>query len=189
MPEGYDMFFTDNQIEILNVFFSQPDVELHMSALGDVLGKKPGVFQKGLNKLETEGMLKSRMRGNQRLFSLNGDYPFIDEVRSIVEKTAGVVRILISLFHQFDEVTCAFIFGSFVEHKMRPDSDIDLIVVCPTSMQGGILKEISVLEDKVLREINPKFYTAESFSQKRVAADPFLKEVLSRKVIMLKGSI
>lgn len=183
------MLFTDNQLEILALFFSQPEAELHMSELGRVLEKKPGVFQRGLNKLEAEGILQSRARGNQRLISLNKNYPFLSEIRSIVEKTAGIVPQLSALVRHADGVVLAFIFGSFVQNKMRADSDIDLVIVCPAAIQGKVLKEISGLEEKVLREINPKFYTSTTFSNKRRGRDPFLGEVLSNKVIMLKGNL
>jgi len=183
------MFFTDNQLEILNIFFSKPDAELHMSGLGHVLGKKPGVFQKGLNKLEAEGILSSQMKRNQRLFSLNKKYPFLSEIQRIVEKTAGTVTKLSSIFQAFDDIALAFIFGSFARNKMRVDSDIDIIIVCPSALQGKVLKKLDSLEEKVLREINPKFYTPSTFAKKMETKDSFLCEILTNKTILLKGTL
>lgn len=183
------MFFTDNQLEILSIFFSSPARELHMSELGRILGKKPGYFQKGLNKLEAVGILKSRRQGNQRVLSLNARYRFLDEVRSIVEKSAGAVSRLMEIMGRHDEVACAFLYGSFAHGKMRPNSDVDIIIVCPAAAQGALLKEFSKLEEVLLREINPKFYTSDTFKKKQTAGDSFLDEVLSKKVIMLKGSL
>jgi predicted nucleotidyltransferase len=181
------MFFSDNQLEILTIFFSRPDVELHMNELGRILGKKPGTFQKGLNKLEEGGVLKSTRRGNQRLFSLNDGCPILDEIRGIVQKTAGITASITSALNDIDEIKLAFLFGSFVHDRMRPDSDIDIVIVCPSEAQGRILKALDLVEKKVLREINPKFYTPTGFAQKRKDGDPFLTEILSDKTIILKG--
>lgn len=179
------MFFSKNQLEILNLFFSQPRVELHLRELSRILEKKPGTFQKSLNRLEEEGVLKSRIRGNQRLISLNKDYPFLKEIKSIVEKTAGVAPMLKNIFEKFVKIKTALIFGSYVLNRMRSDSDIDVLIVCSKSVQESVLKELNVLEKKLLREINPKFYSPELFLLKK--KDPFLCEVLSKKIILLKG--
>lgn len=181
------MLFTDNQLEILNVFFSRPDLEIHMNELGRILGKKPGVFQKGLNQLENIGILRSNKVGNQRFFSLDKNCTILKEVKSIVEKTSGIIPRLTQLLSEFKEIELALLFGSFVQNKMRPDSDIDLMIVCPPSIQEKVLKKLSVLEEKFVREINPKFISPKVFAAKKNKSDPFICEVLNNKFILLKG--
>jgi predicted transcriptional regulator len=44
-------------------------------------------IQKQLDKLERGGVLVSRMAGRTRLFSFNPRYPFIEELRKLLEKT------------------------------------------------------------------------------------------------------
>ncbi len=44
-------------------------------------------IQKHLAKLETGGVLVSRLVGRTRLFSFNPRYPMIDELRALLEKT------------------------------------------------------------------------------------------------------
>jgi hypothetical protein len=43
-------------------------------------------IQKQLERLESEGVLVSRMAGRTRLYSFNPRYPFLKELRSILEK-------------------------------------------------------------------------------------------------------
>jgi DNA-binding transcriptional ArsR family regulator len=81
--------FTKNQVEILALFFGHPGVEYYLSEIGEVLEKRPGVFQRGINALERDGIITSRKKGNQRLFSLNKEYVLLNEVRGIVNKTSG----------------------------------------------------------------------------------------------------
>ncbi|PIU57398.1 MAG: hypothetical protein COS89_04655 [Deltaproteobacteria bacterium CG07_land_8_20_14_0_80_38_7] len=183
------MLFTNNQLDILNIFFSRPDLEIHMNELGRILEKQPGVFQKGLNQLEQMGVLSSKRRGNQRLFSLNKNYSILKEIKSIVEKTSGLIPQLTQIISEFKEIRLAFLFGSFVQNKMRPDSDIDLMIVCSSSIQEKILRKLSIIEEKFLREINPKFITPRTFAEKRNKKDPFICEVLNGKLMLLKGQL
>ena len=44
-------------------------------------------IQKQLEKLETGGVLVSRVVGRTRLFSFNPRYPMIDELRALLKKT------------------------------------------------------------------------------------------------------
>ena len=44
-------------------------------------------IQKQLEKLETGGVLVSRLAGRTRLFAFNPRYPMIDELRALLERT------------------------------------------------------------------------------------------------------
>lgn len=43
-------------------------------------------IQKQLDKLETGGVLASRLAGRTRLYALNPRYPFLNELKSLLEK-------------------------------------------------------------------------------------------------------
>jgi DNA-binding transcriptional ArsR family regulator len=70
-------FGTKNQSQILALLFCHPDEEMYMSEIGEAIGKRPGVFQKGINALESKGIITSQKRGNQRLFRINKQYPLL----------------------------------------------------------------------------------------------------------------
>ena len=181
--------FTGNQLQILAALVSHPEAEFFMSELGEVLGKRPGVFQRGINALERQGYVTSRKRGNQRLFKINGHHPLSEEIKSIVQKTAGVEGLLRTLVEGIHDVRLALIYGSYAKDSMRSDSDIDLLVVCGAHRSEDILLEkIPPLERKLQREINYKFYLTDEF-RKRRADDPFLGEVLGGRHILLKGTV
>ena len=56
--------FTKNRAELLKLFFSSPDRNYYMQEIGRILGKKPGTFQRTLNKLVSEGILESEYSAN-----------------------------------------------------------------------------------------------------------------------------
>ena len=179
--------YSPNQKDILTLFFSQPQWQLYVHEIGKVLGKKPGVFQKALNALEREGILKSERRGNQRVISLNQDYPLLKEVGKIIQKTAGIENLLEKLVSKEPGVEIALIFGSYAKDRMKTVSDIDLLLVSQKDVEDKILERIEAIEGRILREINPKFYTTGEYLQKKKNKDPFLREILSDQYILLKG--
>ena len=81
--------FTGNQTAILRILAGEPGGKFSMSDLGRVLGKPPGVFQRGLNTLEDTGYIVSRRQGNRRLFSYNTAHPLHEEVRRIIRGAAA----------------------------------------------------------------------------------------------------
>ena len=184
------LMFTDNQLQILAVLVSQPEKDYYMSELGEVLGKHPGVFQRGLNSLEQQGYVASRRRGNQRLFRINTNHPLFAEIKKIVEKTSGVEGLLRTLVNNISEITVAIIYGSYAKNRMRTDSDIDLLIVSDVGDSEQILlKRLPALERKLQREINYKFYLTKEFKKSIGSHNPFLEEVLKDKYILLKGTI
>lgn len=179
--------FSPNQQTLLTLFISNPGMEYHLHEIGRILGKKPGVFQKALNALEKQGVLRSRMRGNQRLVSLNKQYPLLGEVTKIIQKTVGVEALLKEVVSRDRGIQDAFIFGSYAKDKMRSASDIDLILVLEKEVEDIFLKAIEKIEKQIQREINPKFYSLKEYARKKKEGDPFLKEVLNTTHIVLKG--
>ena len=135
--------FTDNQTQILAILISQPEKEYYLSELGNILRKHPGIFQRGINSLEEQGIIVSHKRGNQRLFNVNKNYPLFDEIKIIVQKTYGAEGLLRKLLDEIKGVSIALIYGSYAKDKMRLDSDIDILAV------AGNLKA----EDELLSKI------------------------------------
>lgn len=182
--------FTELQSQILGILTENPQKEFYLSQLGHILGRHPGVFQKGLNSLEKEGLISSRRQGNQRLFRLNSAHPFFEEVKSIIRKSRGIEGLLRKIVGRIKAVQIAFIYGSYPKGKMRAESDIDvLVVLSDLKAEDELMNRISRVEKKMGREINYKMYSIAEFSRKRAEKDPFLTEILAEEIILLKGKI
>ncbi|MFA5176550.1 MAG: TolC family protein [Candidatus Omnitrophota bacterium] len=80
--------FSKNTLKLLKLFYGHPEEQYYIQELGRLLKTKPGVFQRTLYNLQKEGVLQSYYRANARFFSLNKNYPFYQEFKSIVRKSA-----------------------------------------------------------------------------------------------------
>ncbi len=182
--------FTPAQLSLLAVLSEDPGREYHLHELGRRIGKKPGVFQHGIDSLERQGWLVSRRLGNLRLFKLNDAHPLISELKAIVRKTSGFDAELKKLTAAIPGIKTALIYGSYAKGGMRADSDVDLLVVATQRRaEDALVRGLSRLERALGREINYKFYSEADFSRRCRDKDPFLAEVLSGGRIMLKGGL
>jgi predicted nucleotidyltransferase len=177
-------------MEVLRLLVSQQDRGFFFSEIGEAIGKRPGVFQRGINALERDGLVISYKRGNQRVFQINANNPIFIDLKSIVEKTAGAENLLRDVCNNHDDIITALIYGSYARDVMRPDSDIDLlVVVADNEVENVLIKELAAIEKKIRRPINYKAYSKPDFQAKKRKADPFLSEVLKQKFILLKGTV
>jgi len=182
--------FGSKQTLILAILSENPQKEYYLQELGRLVGKKPGVFQIGINSLEKQGWITSRKQGPLRLFKINENHPLYKEIKSFVRKTVGLEAQLKEILNKIDGIEKALIYGSYAKDKMRPDSDVDvLVVVNNNKAEDRLVTEFSRIEKTIGREINYKLYNEKDFSKRMKEKDPFLIEVLRDKHIILKGIV
>jgi predicted nucleotidyltransferase len=179
-----------NQYSILAILGENPRREYHLHELGRLIGKKPGVFQRGINSLEKDGLISSRKQGNLRLFRINEAHPLYKEIMALVRKTCGIEALLRNAVMNIPGIRIALIYGSYAQNKMRAGSDVDLLIVTDDPKAEDILVEaLDGIEKALQREVNYRIYDMEDFERMRESGDPFLHEVLSGEQISLKGSL
>ena len=83
-------FLKNGQGEILKLFFINPEQEYYFREIGQKLNKEPSYYQRPLDKLVSQGILKDERKGNMRFFKLNKEHPLYEEIKSIVAKTLGI---------------------------------------------------------------------------------------------------
>jgi len=74
--------FTANQLQILAILINHPEKTFYLSELGRILEKAPGVFHRGINSLENQGIISGSKQGNQKLFRIlsssdQESYPYL----------------------------------------------------------------------------------------------------------------
>ena len=178
---------TKNKAELLRLFITNPERSYYVQEIGRILGMKPGVFQRTLNTLAEEGILKSEFKANARYFCLNSRYPLLREIKSILGKTLGVEGKIKEALDKFRAIQFAFVYGSFARNKIRAASDIDLMII-GTPDENVLIAALDPLEKYLQREINYTLYSPERFKADIRKKNPFLLEVLKGKKTMLIGS-
>ena len=177
---------TKNRAELLKLFFTNPDRAFYMQEIGRILEKKPGIFQRTLNNLVSEGILESEYKANARYFKVNRNYPLFKELKNIVFKTVGIKGSIGDVLKKAGDIKMAFIYGSYAKAKENYLSDIDIIII-GTPNEDELVKRLDRLEEKLQRDINYKLYTLNEFKKDVRESEPFVSEVLKDKKIMIIG--
>ncbi len=178
--------FTKNQAALLRLFFTNPDQAFYMQEIGRLLGKKPGNFQRTINKMVEQRILISEYKANARYFKANRHYPLYKELKSIVFKTVGVIGSLRDIITKVGTIVFSFIYGSYAKGKENYLSDIDIVIIGKVD-EDILINELDRLENILKREINYKLYTPSSFKRAINQKEPFLLEILRDKKIMVIG--
>ena len=177
---------TKNRAELLKLFFTNPDKAFYMQEVGRILNKKPGIFQRTLNNLVSEGILESEYKANARYFKVNRDYPLFKELKNIVFKTVGIKGSIEDVLKEVSNIKLAFIYGSYARAKEDYLSDIDIVIIGSPN-EDDLVNRLDKLEEKLQRDINYKLYTISEFKRNIKEKEPFILEVLKDKKIMLLG--
>lgn len=177
---------TKNRAELLKLFFTNPDRAFYMQEIGRILEKKPGIFQRTLNNLVSEGILESEYKANARYFKVNRSYPLFKELKNIVFKTVGIKGSIGDVLKEAGDIKMAFIYGSYAKAKENYLSDIDIIII-GTPNEDELVKKLDKLEEKLQRDINYKLYTLNEFKKDVRENEPFVLELLKDKKIMIIG--
>ncbi len=182
-----ELLTSNSRAQIMGILFSGNNEERYLRELEKLSGIKVNSLQKEVKHLCSLDLLKSRKDGNRIYYSANQEHPLYPDLVSIVEKTIGVIGQLKTRLSD-NRIDCAFLFGSFVNGKTSAISDLDLIIIGDLGMRE-LSKNLSGLQEKIGREINPHIFSNEEFRNRIKENDHFLTSVLRKEIKVIKGNL
>ncbi len=172
---------------VLAATLTQPEKWWYLSELAQFLHTRPSSLQRELRSLEQSGILQQRKDGRRTYFKAETRSPIFRELRSIFEKTVGLIPTLTAALRPFEKkIMCAFVYGSVARREERATSDVDLMVIGSSGL-ADLAPALRKAEKRLGREINVTNYSADEFRKKVAEGDHFLKTVLKGSVQFVKG--
>jgi len=141
-----------------------------------------------MKRLLQAGLFVAESKGRLKLYSLNRTYPLYKEISSIIFKTEGVEGALRAAMKDVKGIMASCLFGSFASGKEDAQSDIDLLIVGSPNMER-VGDHILDLEKRLGRPIQYRVFSREEFDRRKRAKDPFIRDVLSKPMILLTGEL
>ncbi|MFH0985709.1 MAG: nucleotidyltransferase domain-containing protein [Candidatus Omnitrophota bacterium] len=172
-----------NTKAILGHMFLHEDAELYVNEMARKFSLDDGNLSRKLKELEKEGILKCRERGSSCYYSLNRDYPLLQEYKGIFLKTIGLEQKLREALAGIPGIEQAFIFGSYAEGTMDAASDIDVLVMGSHDTLA-LQKAVALLQKAMDREINVISMGPQEYKEK-LKRDPFLKSLAKKKRVQI----
>jgi len=184
-----DALFPKTKQRVLSLLFGQPDRSFKTMELIRLVGAGSGAVQRELDRLVASRLVLANEVDGQKRFTANTDAPIFAELRSIVDKTAGVPEVLqAALATLGPAVRYAVLYGSEAKGTAHAMSDLDLLVVADDLPLERVFAAVEPAEVRLGRRVSPTMYTTAEFLRRRRAKHPFLTKVLAGRHVVLLGS-
>lgn len=182
-----DIITSKVRIKILELFFSNLKEMYHVRGIVRETKEEINAVRRELTNLENGGILKKEPRGNRVYYFLRKDYPFYEDLVSIVAKTSGLGASLIENRAKIGKVSYIMFSGRFARGEARKrDDEIDAMVIGEI-----VLPELASLvraeEARRGREIFFTVMSKEEFDFKKKRRDPFILNILLGGRVMILG--
>jgi uncharacterized protein len=175
------------RIELLKKFLMHSDGRFYMRELGEITGLPHGSVQRELGNLEKAGVILRERGGRQVYYRINNLCPIVHELRSIIIKTVGVADVLRNALRPLaGSIKAAFIFGSFAAGNVKPESDVDLLIIGEISLRQ-IVSALGDSQKLIGRDINPVVFHLDEFKSRIKEKDHFLCSIIETQKIFLAG--
>ena len=184
-----DALFSKTKQRVLGLLFSDPGRSFYVSEIVSRARGGTGTVLRELARLEKSGLVSVTQVGNQRHYQANPSSPLFDELRSIVDKTVGVVGPLAAALRPLaPRIVAAFVYGSVARKSDTGRSDVDLMVVSDRLTYGDVYPALEAVGSTLGRPVNPTVYTTSEFRKRRAARNAFLTKVLGLPKLWIVGS-
>lgn len=184
-----DALFPRTKQRVLALLFGQPERSFAMMELIRLAKAGSGAVQRELDRLVGAGLVSVDVKGTQKRFAANRDAALFEEIRNIVDKTAGIAGVLkAALAPVAPSIRFAVLYGSVAKEKDKATSDVDVLLVSDDLPLERVFAVLEPVEERLGRTVSPTLYTTEEFLRRRAARHPFLTKVLAGKHVVLLGS-
>ena len=174
--------------EILTALLLEREKPWYFRDLAKRLSRTPSTLQRPLESLVRAGILKKWTEGNRVYFAADLECPLLPELRSLLEKTVGLVDVLRDVLRPHAKsIKVAFVYGSVASGKQRSESDVDLLVIGRTTL-SNISIALSKAEDRLRRPVNVTIYSPSEFAEKLDRKNHYLRSVLAKEKIFVIGT-
>ncbi len=173
--------------EVLSLFYSDTDVSFNVNEVIRTLKLGSGAVHRELNGLAEAAILEKLKVGNQIRFRANSNCAVFNELKALMQKTAGTLQSVKEALLPFKElIQFAFVFGSCAKGDMKSDSDIDLMIVGDVDMVE-LLTALHEPQMNLKREINTSVFESGVFTE-RLKKKGFIRRISEGEKVFLIGT-
>ncbi|MGB0372928.1 MAG: nucleotidyltransferase domain-containing protein [Opitutales bacterium] len=182
-----EQIFPKVRAEIIRLLFGDSERQLHLRDLARLSGLAVGTVQREVAKMREIELIKEYRDGNRLYFRANREHSIYSELQSIALKTTGLKPQLSNAFRDLAGVDLAFVYGSFAKGSPTSDSDIDLFIIGSIGLRK-LAPALRTVANKMNREINPTVMSLESFREKYVNENVYVRNVAESKKLWIIGA-
>lgn len=166
------VFGSKVKLKVLLYLLSE-DMPTSEREISRIIGVSHTAVNKAIKDFYDANLVTPMRIGNANVWKINKEsYAFkaITDLRYLAG-TAPLKALQdeLSIFHSYPDVKNVVIFGSLVEGKELPDSDIDVFILVERDIKKILLREVSKLEEKLTikygNKLSTHIYTKDEFKK------------------------
>jgi predicted nucleotidyltransferase len=162
-----DALFSKVQQRVLALIFSHPERSFYTTEIVQQVRSGVGAVERELSRLERSGLVSAERIGNRKYFRANQATPVFEDLRGLIEKTAGFAEpIKKSLEPYANSIKSAFVYGSVAKGTDTAQSDIDLMVIGDDLNYSDLYTAAQNVERKLRRKVHPLFLSPEDWHRR-----------------------
>jgi len=181
------IFRSELQLRLLALMFLGPDRTWTTPELATRLDATPVTTHRELRRALDSGLLVREAIGRTYLYRAATDSPLYEPLRLLLERTVGIEVELRRALEDVPGVEAAFIHGSFANRKIKPTSDIDVIVL-GNADPHALRRRIRQVESQLGREIDVLGYSRAEFASLAESGNSLIRGIIRGPVTPLIGS-
>ncbi|MFK7934382.1 MAG: ArsR family transcriptional regulator [Saprospiraceae bacterium] len=169
------------RIKLLLKFFLNSHTTAYLRSLQTEFGESTNAIRLELNRLETAGMLVSRVDGNKKIFQANSKHPLFKEIHNILLKHIGLDQIMETVIERLGDVDRVYLAGQFAKGIDSQIIDLILIGNIDKAYLVGLIEKV---EGLIKRKVRYLIYTEKEIKKidwKNFKPQPLL--VWSRDIV------
>jgi predicted nucleotidyltransferase len=151
----------------------------HFRALQRHVGSGVRPLRAALERLETQGLIRSQGEANRRVFRADEAHAGWEALRHMVRAFADPADVLREGLSDVPGIEAAFVFGSAASGETRPESDVDVLIVGEDVPRRALGRGTSESSAVLGREVNVVRCTRGDLARRVAEGNAFLRNVLS----------
>jgi predicted nucleotidyltransferase len=182
------MFRSEMQVNLLALTMLQPGREWTLDHLSAQLNAPQSSVHRELGRLAQAGLVTRDSKRRPYSYQAATEAPAYGPLRELLELTAGVSGRLGRELAQVPGVLAASVHGSWAAGRVRPDSDLDILVVTEGDRQSA-LRAARRVGREVDREVDSSVLSLVDYLEMLNAQNPFLAKILDGPRIDVIGTL
>lgn len=186
VPALLPFFRSELQLRLLSRVFSAVDEGTTAQDLSDDLGAPAASVHRELHRALNAGLIERDSGSRPHRYSGATGSPVYQPLRELLDRTVGVEGELREAFARVPGVRTAVIHGSWADGTLRPESDVDVLVI-GTADLAALRSLVRPIGRRAGRRIDVTLFRPDEARSELHDGSPFLDKVARGPRVPLVG--
>ena len=166
------------KVRLLKLFLRNPDDAFGLSEIARRIKGDLSTCRRQINKLESIDLIKSKIKNKKKIYSINQDFDFYNELKTLVLKSSPASKKkILKRLKDLGKINLAILSGIFVNAE---NARVDLLVVGDNIKQKKLSNFFKDLEAEIGKEIDYVVLSTQDFKYRYDMFDRFILDVLEK---------